>query len=540
MRTGISVTLLAVVLLSAGDRLNAAAITALSCNASDVQAALNRASIGDTVNIPAGTCQWTTAVTWTAPANVTLSGAGTTAIGGGDRTVIVDAYNSTRPLLAIDVSVIGTFRMTGFTLRTTALTVLKENGMTGLAGPGNVRVDHIHFDNHTTIGTTKPLWIGDRVFGVVDHSLMDFYANSAIYVANGAGPDGQGNTTWASPTNFGGSDFIFFEDNVYRATVTFPCRIADVFSAGRTVWRFNTIQGCSGLEVHATGHAGDDRGARASEGYGNRFTVLPGQVNPPFDMADVSSGPMLLWANFNEPLNLKNIFVFNVTRKNADTYSQVATPSGWGFCGTQFNGRGSNWDSNANPATGYPCLDQPGRGIGDLLIGSFPSNKINSTTGTLAWPRQALEPVYFWNNVGAPHPGYGGGTNLYNDNSGGRVVANRDYYPQASGIQTTSLSPFDGTVGTGWGTLANRPATCTAGVGYFAMDQGSWNTSSSNPQGVNLSGSDGLLYKCTSTNTWTLYYTPYTYPHPLQSSSPVAPPPTTLPPAKPTNLRVTP
>jgi hypothetical protein len=30
-----------------------------------------------------------------------------------------------------------------------------------------------------------------------------------------------------------------------------------------------------------------------------------------------------------------------------------------------------------------------------------------------------------------------------------------------------------------------------------------------------MNGASGLLYKCTATDTWTLYYTPYTYPHPL-------------------------
>ena len=141
------------------------------------------------------------------------------------------------------------------------------------------------------------------------------------------------------------------------------------------------------------------------------------------------------------------------------------------------------------------------------------SNKINSTTGKSAWPNQALEPIYIWNNAAAPAPGWGGA--FYNNQSGGRVMANRDFYPQASGIQTSPTSPFDGTEGTGWGTLANRPAACTTGVGYFATDQGSWNTSSSNPQGAQQNGADGVLYKCTATNTWTLYYTPYTYPHPL-------------------------
>ena len=96
------------------------------------------------------------------------------------------------------------------------------------------------------------------------------------------------------------------------------------------------------------------------------------------------------------------------------------------------------------------------------------------------------------------------------------MVANRDYYPSASGAQTSPTSPFNGSSGTGWGTLANRPTTCTPGVAYFATDQGSWNTSTSNPYGVQQNGADGVLYKCTAPNTWTLYYTPYTYPHPLQ------------------------
>jgi hypothetical protein len=68
-------------------------------------------------------------------------------------------------------------------------------------------------------------------------------------------------------------------------------------------------------------------------------------------------------------------------------------------------------------------------------------------------------------------------------------------------------SAFNGTVGIGRGVLAARPATCTTGVGYWATDQGEWNGSHA--------GSDGQFYKCTAANTWTLYYTPYTYPHPL-------------------------
>ena len=44
-------------------------------------------------------------------------------------------------------------------------------------------------------------------------------------------------------------------------------------------------------------------------------------------------------------------------------------------------------------------LDQPGRGAGDLITGDTP---INSTTGTAAWPNQALEPCYAWNDIYTP------------------------------------------------------------------------------------------------------------------------------------------
>jgi len=57
---------------------------------------------------------------------------------------------------------------------------------------------------------------------------------------------------------------------------------------------------------------------------------------------------------------------------------------------------------------------------------------------------------------------------------------------------------FDGTAGVGVGPLSSRPATCTAGVAYWATDT-------------------NTLYRAAATNAWSAYYTPYTYPHPLRS-----------------------
>ncbi len=114
----------------------------------------------------------------------------------------------------------------------------------------------------------------------------------------------------------------------------------------------------------------------------------------------------------------------------------------------------------------------------------------------------------------------GWGGHDYSDQTA-NVISDQDYYEQASGIQTTSTSPFNGSSGTGWGTIANIPPHCTTGLesgggtAYFATDVGNWNSSVSNAHGVQMNGADGLLYKCTATDTWTLYYRPYDYPHPL-------------------------
>jgi hypothetical protein len=96
---------------------------------------------------------------------------------------------------------------------------------------------------------------------------------------------------------------------------------------------------------------------------------------------------------------------------------------------------------------------------------------------------------------------------LNETNSVYKIAENVDVWYQAK--------TFDGTNGVGVGELANRPKTCTTGVGYWATNQ-----STNDPTemiGVNpVTPISGTLYKCTSTNTWTTYYQPYTYPHPLR------------------------
>jgi hypothetical protein len=140
------------------------------------------------------------------------------------------------------------------------------------------------------------------------------------------------------------------------------------------------------------------------------------------------------------------------------------------------------------------CVDQGGRGAGNYVSGSTPS-----PASALS---QALDPIYEWNDT-ANNLNHG---NVDSDTL--RTIADRDWYTDGSNgspqAQTSPTSPFNGTSGVGFGTLANRPTTCKTGVGY-----------------AEYSGSNFVqLDKCTATNIWTsAAYTTYVYPHPLDSNA---------------------
>jgi hypothetical protein len=171
----------------------------------------------------------------------------------------------------------------------------------------------------------------------------------------------------------------------------------------------------------------------------------------------------------------------------------------------------------------YPCLDQIGRGAGTLIQDSTATGPggicyqnngycpVVASTGLQGPAEEASDPLYEWLNTHNTSTYLALNNNsCYGPNCAlGHLAPNRDYYDYTSS--------FNGTSGVGSGTLASRPSSCTIGVGYWATDQGNWNQSGS--------GGQGELFVCTATNTWSLYYTPYAYPHPLvQQGTSLAPP----------------
>lgn len=88
------------------------------------------------------------------------------------------------------------------------------------------------------------------------------------------------------------------------------------------------------------------------------------------------------------------------------------------------------------------------------------------------------------------------------------IQSNRDFYSDAGFDTNTGVS-----IGTT--TQMNALTPSVTGYGFWVTDQGSWRSG--------YSGTSGLLYRW-SGSAWVLYYTPYTYPHPLQGGQPITTP----------------
>lgn len=510
----------------------------------NIQPAINNAASGDVVCVAAGTYDVRT--------TLTVSGKKLTLLGAGASSTTLSINAGTSNGLTIAATTTNAVRLSGFTIISaagTTSTALVQ--VTGTIGDVDAfRIDNNVFDDNTFSSNNGHadfrLLTVQSVYGVVDDNVFWRRAGGQPIDVYGS-PDGSdiGYTPWTKALNKGSKEAVYVEDNVFHKSVQFET--IDAYGGARTVFRFNTFDGeCVGRHGFDSGNR---RSALANEMYGNAYTWT-GAGNPCGNKANQVRGGTEIWFGntFDNSYNGINGEVYYARATNS--FSVDSGMAGWLYCdGTKYDldsqlthsttygtvNRFRNIDNEttcSGPPTGtcvapvdtgantgsvapygYPCRDQPGRA-----------------------PGQVLAPLYQWNNGShnyvASYNGCGG--QGVTDGSCSPLVAgglpvstwiasDRDYYNGKSTAQTsadncgTGCSPFDGTTGVGWGRLLQRPTTCTTGVAYFATDQGSWNTSSSNPDGVQQTGADGVLYKCTSTNTWTTYYTPYTYPHPLRS-----------------------
>lgn len=464
--------------------------------ASCVSSAVN----GDTIRVNQGTITgWTTPITIAQKAITVMGGwTGSDFSGTSTATVNNGAFHITSNTTA-DVAT----RISNFTLNITAneVTTIQIDNSGGV-GPKGWRVDNITRGNSTN---NVVLFVGGHgsgtngnVEGLIDNCHV---VNGRVLVYGEPFDEGFGGKyRWAEATDFGTKKSVYIEDTTFEITspsATGNVNSVDGNNGSRAVVRFNTFD-CSRLEWHSL-QAYATRAARMIEVYENVFDCHLAPGNPTYRYIFLRGGSMVVWNNLTDGNGGAAEFDIDNGRSHDLTAADInyGTPGDWGIC------NGSDYiDENTTSENGWLCRDQIGAGMDASLWSDY------STTG----PAQAEEPAYFFGND-TTGVGQMPVTFNYTGANGLAETIQSNYHLKENRSWYQENASFTGSTGVGIGTLAARPSTCTTGVGYWATDAPqNWNKS-------NTGTNDGALYKCTATDTWTLYYVPYEYPHPLRGEA---------------------
>lgn len=436
--------------------------TAANPSHTEISACIALASSGDTIIVPAGSATWVSGISLASNKLLTLKGAGATS------TVI-----SHGAITAI--SMVGAHRVTGMGFKLTNSGGVHIN----VRGQG-WRIDHCEFNN--LVGTSQySIQATGQNMEVPPTGLIDNnkFVEGRIDV-NGMMSFLKISTLWASDPVIGTKDQVYIEDNTFHKAVVSYGNVIDSSRGASFVARYNTVSGTTQFQAHGL-QDDRERGTKSWEVYGNKFTSIGEST---FSSIFMRSGTGII--AYNQSDNYQYSVGFDDRRAiNSGSFPTIGACDGNSYA-----------DGNTTGQSGWPCRDQIGRGKDASL---WTANTVNPA------PAQASSPAYLFAN----RQGTSAGTVISHNNTGNWIKADRDYY--------THSESFNGTSGVGCGTLANRPASCTPGVAYWATNQSCTNLTGM--VGANPATSvTGKLYKCDEHGQWEVnpYYTPYTYPHPLR------------------------
>lgn len=488
-----------------------------SCTAgvtpTQVQTAINAASANYVMTFAAGSYNWDTVIKFNITQGGTLICASVGAcivndtVQGGDAVIAMSNFSGTDTLL---------YRTSGFTFNQNTVGSGQviwwgDNCFPNCSGLfTQVRVDHNTFNLQPqafafTVGASNSSGgLTGQIYGVMDHNTATSVSSTVpaglfreigkLNPSPPANPMGTGNNFFieTNTLNFAGLD-----------TTGTPC--SDGWGTIGVVIRYNTYTNCL-MAMHGVTHGG---GPQNVEFYNNTGAVNSGAASSGF--ADgyrlfhhQGSGTFIDFNNTFTAFSGKSGEVISMLYyRDEQTVGEDggALPPDAAICDGTVNAPADApyvIDGNRLPLTtyrGYPCWHQPGR--------DFAANYVPMYSWNNKWSDTLAQVPLLMGDVDQGSPDY----------HAQHFVQNREWFEAVSNqAQTSTSSPFNGSSGMGFGTLANRPPTCTtstetafgagaAGVGYFATDV----------------GAQGTLYSCTATNVWSVYYVPYVYPHPLVS-----------------------
>lgn len=518
------------------------------CEHATVQTEINKATTdGDIVVIKAGTCTWDTKVTFSSANSVTIKGE------SKDTTIILHANGVTTAILELTTTAGKTVELSDLQIDATGNSSSTPAGSVSILGASKNVLIHDNIFKWGTAGGGRFIWGLGYNAGVIYNNT--FTRTSAADNATTKQCIGFQSDSAAFDRDvlFGTAvedEAWYIEGNTFTWDHSGDSCI-DGYPGARYVIRYNTFSGKTGIGTHGLDSAA--RSVISVEAYKNSFTNA---VMTTHRIYSSRGGTALVWGNEGSGTgtNISSLRSYRSCPNASGTITGMATgvmtDSGYDFTtianipvsGTNtvndiynvtkndhslITAHGTNTVTFTTPTDAAATWE-----VGDvwgityyynaygLCLGG--SSADGNTAGQEGWPcgdqvgwvgiptdskGQQSFPILYWTNYFNATEQKGTGTVTerggYTDCARAlttHIVEGREYHVP-TGIQTSSSSPFNGTSGIGYGTDANKPATCTVatyGSYYFSTDV----------------GDHGTLYKCTTTNTWTSYYAPTACPHP--------------------------
>jgi hypothetical protein len=287
--------------------------TAAGCSESQIQGSITSlGSAGGTVNVPSGSCSWSTQFAPTFSGPITLKGATTCTNAGTSSGACTDLTNIT---LNCTTSPCGTSGQAGqdnvVIAGTTATNTLSITGFTfiddSLSTNGTIRfsggsphnaVTFAFYGNHMKAngGSTGGnfLKVADS-YGFVGNNVWDETSGSGWEPPITVWGDGStgGNSNWQDATGLGTNQAIFLEGNTYNAMHQNTEGFYDGYTGCKVVVRYNYVLNSGNMGTHGFDSTPESRSCVFNDINNNTFVNTSSSLNP----LTVRGGVQLVWNN---------------------------------------------------------------------------------------------------------------------------------------------------------------------------------------------------------------------------------------------------